>query len=186
MIHSMSASKIVTYKIDPALSNLMIYTSNSGILASAGHKLEIKAHDISGTIKLDPNSLSSGVLDLQVTASSLKVISPTPEKDKKEIEERLCTQVLDCDIFPNITFKSIQLEAQDKLSHKMMGALTLHGITQSIPLELDIIQENKQLEASGEIKLKQSDFKIKPPTVLGGMIKVKDEIKITFHMVAHP
>lgn len=182
----MSAAKIVTYKIDSTLSDLMIHTSNTGILASAGHNLEIKAHDISGTIKLDPKLLSSGVLDLQVTASSLKVNSPIPEKDKKEIEETLFGKMLECDQFPKITFKSTQMESKDHKSHKMIGELTLHGITQSIPLELDIIQKNKQLEASGEIKLKQSDFKIKPPTVLGGMIKVKDEIKITFYMVAHP
>ena len=179
-------SPMLIYKINPQLSEMLIYTTNSGFLAEAGHKLEIKVHDISGTLKLDPKSLSTGVLEMKVVSHSLKVNNSTPEKDKKEIEETLCDKVLECDSFPFITFKSTEVDTTDPSYSKITGDFTLHGVTHRIPLMIDISQENNQIEAKGEFKLKQSDFKIKPPSALGGTLKVKDEIKITFHIVARP
>ncbi len=40
------------------------------------------------------------------------------------------------------------------------------------------------LRASGEAPISQSDFKLKPITVAGSMMKVKDEVKLTFDIVA--
>ncbi len=185
-LHLMSAAPLLNYKIDPAKSDLSIYTSNTGLFASAGHKLEIKAKDISGNLKFDPKSFSTGTLEIKVASNSLKVNNPTSEKDKKEIEETLCAKVLECDQFPSITFKSTQLQAKDDQTHLITGDLSLHGVTQSLPFEVQIKHENNQLEATGEFTLKQTDFNIKPPSAMGGTIKVKNELKITFHFVAHP
>lgn len=182
----MASSSLLNYQIDPSQSNLMIYTSNTGLFASAGHKLEIKANDISGLIQFDPKSFASGVLQIKVASHSLKLSSSISEKDKKEIEESLCSKVLECDQFPWITFKSSQVQTKDDQTHLITGELNLHGVSKSLPIEVQIKHENKQIEATGEFKLKQSDFKIKPPSALGGMVKVKDELKITFHIVAHP
>jgi hypothetical protein len=40
------------------------------------------------------------------------------------------------------------------------------------------------LRASGEFTLIQSDFGVKPISVAGGALKVKDELKLSFEMVA--
>jgi hypothetical protein len=42
------------------------------------------------------------------------------------------------------------------------------------------------MRAKGAFTLKQSSFGIKPVSVAGGTIKVKDELKFTFDIVAHP
>ena len=41
------------------------------------------------------------------------------------------------------------------------------------------------LHARGEFSLWQTDYKITPPTVAAGTIKVKDELKFSFDIVAH-
>jgi hypothetical protein len=40
------------------------------------------------------------------------------------------------------------------------------------------------LRAFGEFALRQSDYGIKPPSAVGGGLKVKDEVKFTFDIVA--
>ena len=40
------------------------------------------------------------------------------------------------------------------------------------------------IRASGEFSLNQSDYGIKPISVAGGTLKVKDELKFSFDMVA--
>lgn len=182
----MANSPLLSYKIDPSQSDLVIHTSNTGLFAAAGHKLDIKAQEISGIIQFDPKSFTTATLEMKVASASLKVSNPTPEKDKKEIEDTLCNKVLECDQFPWMTFKSSQVEAKDEQTHLVTGELNLHGVSKTLPIEVQLKHENKQIEATGEFKLKQTDFKIKPPSALGGTIKVKDELKITFHIIAHP
>jgi hypothetical protein len=40
------------------------------------------------------------------------------------------------------------------------------------------------LRASGDFSLSQSDYAIKPVSVAGGALKVKDELKFDFEIVA--
>jgi hypothetical protein len=40
------------------------------------------------------------------------------------------------------------------------------------------------LRGNGEATVRQSAFGIRPVTVAGGMLKVKDEVKVTFDIVA--
>ena len=42
----------------------------------------------------------------------------------------------------------------------------------------------EMLRASGDFTLKQSDYQIKPVSVAGGALKMKDELKFSFEMVA--
>ena len=41
------------------------------------------------------------------------------------------------------------------------------------------------LQAEGQFALRQTDYGIKPVTVAGGTIKVKDELKFSFNIVAN-
>ena len=40
------------------------------------------------------------------------------------------------------------------------------------------------LRASGDFILKQSDYRIKPISVAGGALKLKDELKFAFDIIA--
>jgi hypothetical protein len=39
------------------------------------------------------------------------------------------------------------------------------------------------VRSRGSFTLRQSDFKIKPPSVAGGTVKVKDEVRFAFDLV---
>ncbi len=40
------------------------------------------------------------------------------------------------------------------------------------------------LRAQGELTIRQTDFGIKPVSVAGGMLKIKDELKCSFDLLA--
>jgi polyisoprenoid-binding protein YceI len=56
------------------------------------------------------------------------------------------------------------------------GTLDLHG--QSHPVTVDVSLKDGVYQ--GTAALKQTEFGIKPVTVAGGTVKVKDEIKVEF------
>jgi hypothetical protein len=60
----------------------------------------------------------------------------------------------------------------------------LRGTTRNQTIAARIAVFDDMLRASGEFTLIQSDFGIKPISVAGGALKVKDELKLSFEMVA--
>jgi polyisoprenoid-binding protein YceI len=60
------------------------------------------------------------------------------------------------------------------------GDLSLHGVTKPVVFTVRRAGESY----SGHATLKQTDFGIKPISVGGGMIRVKDQMEIEFAIVA--
>ena len=66
----------------------------------------------------------------------------------------------------------------------MSGTLNLHGVTRTLPITARIALFGDMLRASGDFILLQSDYQIKPVSVAGGALKLKDELKFSFELVA--
>jgi len=62
--------------------------------------------------------------------------------------------------------------------------LTLHGVTRPLEIPAQVLLANGTLQASGDFSLLQSDFDIPLVSVAGGTLKVKDELKLSFNIVA--
>jgi polyisoprenoid-binding protein YceI len=58
--------------------------------------------------------------------------------------------------------------------------LTLHGKKQPVAVEVSL----KDGHYRGSASFKQSSFGISPISIAGGTVKVKDEVKIEFDIVA--
>ena len=70
-----------------------------------------------------------------------------------------------------------------KESVKLLGKLTLHGVTRSQPIHARLAINGDMLHAFGEFTIRQSDYNIKPVSAIGGGLKVKDELKFSFDIV---
>lgn len=68
-------------------------------------------------------------------------------------------------------------------SAELDGNLRFNGVTRVQPLTARIAVFGETLRASGGFTLKQSDYQIKPISVAGGALKLKDELKFVFEMV---
>ena len=55
--------------------------------------------------------------------------------------------------------------------------LTLHGVTK--PVSVDVTQNDAYL---GTVRIKQTEFGIQPIKIGGGVVRVKDELEISFRV----
>ena len=60
----------------------------------------------------------------------------------------------------------------------MRGTLELHGQSRPVSLKVTCASESYR----GSARLKQTDFGIKPVTVAGGTVRVKDEVRVEFEI----
>ena len=58
-------------------------------------------------------------------------------------------------------------------------SITLHGVSRPLTIAARLEFGDNSLRAQGGFNLKQSSFGIRPVSIAGGTIKVKDELKFT-------
>lgn len=123
-----------------------------------------------------------------VKAASLNVQDDISDKDRREIERIMSQDVLQVAQFPEIVYEatSISIAKMDEAFFwaTLNGELTLHGVKRNQPIPARIALLGSMLRASGEFSLNQTDFDIKLVSVAGGAIKLKDEVKFSFEIVA--
>jgi polyisoprenoid-binding protein YceI len=126
---------------------------------------------------------------LTVKANSLAVTDKVSDKDRTDIERTIRDEVLETGKYPEIVFRSTGVSAtklaEGKYKARISGNLSLHGETRGIEVNAEIDLSANSLRARGEIPLKQTSFGIKPVSIAGGTVKVKDEVKLSFDIVAH-
>ena len=176
------------YVIDGRASRFTVRVFATGMLAKMGHNPTIAARDMRGGMRFDPEGLEAGEFELVVKAASLNVQDDVSEKDRREIERIMNQEVLEVATFPEIRYKAASIpvmKVSDMLySAALDGELTLHGITRKEPISARVTLLGSMLRASGDLTLHQSDYGIKPVSVAGGILKVKDELKLSFEIVA--
>jgi polyisoprenoid-binding protein YceI len=162
--------------IDVQRSTVTIHVGKSGMLSAAGHDHTIIAPISSGTIQ------ESQAPSVQFTIAAAKMsVQPDPKVDAKtqaQIQKDMEEMTLDTKKFPEITFRSSRIEKLAEGQWKVQGDLSLHGVIK--PVTLTVKQNGESYSA--RTTLKQTDFGIKPVSVGGGMIKVKNEVEIDFQI----
>jgi polyisoprenoid-binding protein YceI len=126
-------------------------------------------------------------LNLTIQADSLEVVDDISAKDRQEIHRKMCEEALETDRFPEIIYECSRVSASgscDRFWVALNGELTLHGVTQALPVSARVVINGDSVRATGEFSVKQADFEIPPVTAAAGAIKIKNEVKCTFDIVA--
>lgn len=163
------------YNIDP---------SHSSANFSIKHMMIAKVHGgfekISGQFQFDPKDLANSSVDVTIEASSINTREPQRDAHLKSAD------FFDVENYPNLTFKSTRFEKSGD-SLKITGNLTIHGVTNSVVLEVDGPSEelkdpwgNAKIGASATTKIKRKDFGLTWNAALeaGGLL-VGDDVQIT-------
>ncbi|MDQ7041648.1 MAG: YceI family protein [Rhodothermus sp.] len=101
-------------------------------------------------------------------------------------------QALQADRFPAIRFvlgKVAVLEAPtvDSVRLDVTGALTIAGVTRTVRFVASgQLLVAGRVRLTGLLPLKLTDFKVKPPTALFGLVRVYDQITVHFDLVVQP
>jgi polyisoprenoid-binding protein YceI len=169
--------------IDTERSSITVRVFKSGVFSAFADN-----HDISGTIASGSVDEAARKVEFTVHAGDLKVIDLNMDPAKRqEVQTRMVgPEVLDVERYPEIRFTSLSVEPRggsgDKQEWLVKGELTLHGQTR--PLALHVTESKGRYFVS--TTLKQRDFGIKPVSVAGGTVKVKDEVALEFQVALQP
>ena len=166
--------------IDPERSTMTVKVAKSGLFSAFGHDHEIRAPIASGSIV---TSIAPSV-ELTVDARHMQVLDPDLAADKRaEVQTTMHSNaVLDSERFPQIRFVSRKIEPAGASRYRVSGELTLHGVTRPVVVRV----EQSAGRYTGSATVKQSEFGMKPVTVAGGTVKVKDAVEIVFEIVTAP
>jgi polyisoprenoid-binding protein YceI len=176
------------YSIDKSVSRFTVRAFASGMLSAMGHSPTIAIRDFSGEARFNRDRPEASSLRLEIHASSLEVTDDIKSSDRREIESTMHQTVLETARYPGIVFEtsgvSAELVAPGRYRMALNGALTLHGVTRALRLVAQVILVGDSLRAFGEFAVGQSSFGIAPVSVAGGTLKLKDELKCDFDIVA--
>ena len=175
------------YQIDPGVSRFTIRAFAGGMLSGMGHNPTFLARDIGGQVTFDPGQPGAASVRFRVGAASLAVADSVSDRDRREIERITSQEVLESGSYPEIVYDGTRVAvagASAPLQATIDGVLTLHGVSRPQQVVVRVYPDGGMLRAQGEVALRQSDYRIEPVSVAGGMLKVKDEVKLTFDVVA--
>src|SRR5208282_2883667 len=142
------------YVIDGRSSRFTAQAFATGMLARMGHNPTIGIRDLGGEMDFNPDKLE--VLE---TAKFPEIVYDAPGISVTKMADALYSAALD-------------------------GKLTLHGVTRNQPITVRVALFGSMLRASGDFSLDQTDYNIKLVSVAGGALKLKDELKFSFEIVA--
>lgn len=159
-----------------------------GMLSMFGHNPVIAVCGFGGDVRCDPGTLESASLLMLVQADSLAVVNKVSDKDKREMERGMREDVLEIARYPEVVFMSTKVSAnrtaEGRYQARINGNLSLHGVTRDHQVSAQVTVDESGLRAQGEFSLRQSDYDIKPVSAVGGTLKMKDELKFSFDIVA--
>jgi polyisoprenoid-binding protein YceI len=176
------------YVFDGRASRFTVHAFATGLLSAMGHNPTIGIRDFSGEMCFNPDALEAGSFRLAIKTSSLSVQDDISDKDRREIERLMNQEVLETAKFTEILYEASSISVtkmSDMLySATLNGDLTLHGVSRSQPIAARVSLLGSMLRAFGDFTLDQTDYGIKLVSVAGGALKLKDELKFSFEIVA--
>lgn len=178
----------VRYSIDPTSSRFTVQAFAAGLLSTFGHNPRIGIRDFDGEIDFVPETYEKALVRINVRTSTMDVLDEMKDKDRKTLEQTMYEQVLETGRFPSAVYESKQIIVQklgnDLLSARVTGELSFHGVTQTQSFDARVTTLGTMLRISGDFPLRLSDYGIKPVSFAAGALRLKDELKFNFELVA--
>ena len=162
--------------------NFTLNKANSLITVSGTsnlHDWDVISNNFSG--KLQINDITTAQLEnLEVYVTSENLKSGKNAMDKKTYK------ALKTDDYKTIKFKMVEVKSNKKIDDstfeiKLMGNMTICGVTKLIPIDFLLNKKGNVLYATGSCVIKMTDFNVEPPTALLGAITTGDGLSMKFN-----
>jgi polyisoprenoid-binding protein YceI len=171
---TISAAQAQTYKVVPKVSVVKINGTSSV------HEWESTTDQIGGEMVLAPDGKSGKQIQSLVVRVPVKSI-----KSGKGLMDSKTYDAFDSEKNPLITFQLTDI-APIKATGKDVetiasGNISMAGVSKKISFKsTGKIEADGSYEFKGSVPLKMSDFKMKTPTAMMGMLKTGDAVTINF------
>ncbi len=128
--------------------------------------------EIKGSFMFDQDQPILSSVDLYVPVFSFD--SRNSNRDSNMLD------VIEDYFYPSVSFTSLSVTKEED-QYYINGVIFFHGIKKEVMLPVDFIVDNGIIVVDTNFDINLSDYNIKRPSLL--TIKMKDKIKITFHLV---
>ena len=141
-----------------------------------------------GWLEVDSDNLGTAKVDVVLDAASIDT-----GVEMRDNHQRSADGHFDVANYPTITFKSKRIEGTNPSNFKVIGDLTIHGITKEVALSASFNGEgkdprgNRRVSFEAEAKLNRKDYDLTWNQALeaGGFI-LGDEVKLEIGVEAVP
>jgi polyisoprenoid-binding protein YceI len=180
-----AAHQLEHYRLDAAASTFTVQAFAAGLLSAFGHDPVFRVKDFSGDAEFVRGTFENAALKVVINANSL-LVTNVKEKDRQDIELTMRDEVLETRKYPEIVFESHNISlsriGDGRYRARVIGDLTLHGVTQkNVWLDGEVKTSHPgELRVKGQCPIKQTDYSIKPVSIAGGTLKIKNEVKCSF------
>jgi polyisoprenoid-binding protein YceI len=185
----MTTSAVSTrYVVDTRVSQFTVQAFASGLISAVAHSPKIAIRDWSGTFQATSPKLDNASLRVQIKAASLEVLDELRETDRREIHRVMFQEVLETGRFPEVVYESREILTEklkdDLYRLAVRGRLDLHGVSNELGVVAQVALGVDTARAHGSFTLLQSDYDIRIASIAGGTLKLQDELKFSFFVVA--
>jgi polyisoprenoid-binding protein YceI len=164
-----------TWSIDPAHSHVEFAVKHLMISTVKGRFGVVR-----GTVRLDDSNPARGQAEIEIDADSIDTREPKRDAHLRSAD------FFDVETFPSITFRSARIADATGDRFKLIGDLTIHGVTREVTLDVTAEGRGKdpwggeRAGFSAATKIKRSEFGLTWNQALetGGFV-VGDDIKIS-------
>jgi polyisoprenoid-binding protein YceI len=179
---------IAKFVVDKTASRFTVQAFATGLLSAFGHNPRIEIRDYDSEIQCNPNTFENGSVRLTIRTGSMEVLDEMKSGDRQKLEEEMYDKVLESSTFPIAEYTSNEIRVQTITNGlfraDVKGDLSFHGVTQPQLLQVNVTVMGSALRFASEFSLRQSDYAIKPTSFAAGALRLKDELKFTFDLVA--
>lgn len=185
---TMAAESTVRYVADTKASQFTVQAFAAGMISVVAHSPKIAIRDWSGDVQFVANSLKNASLNIRAKTATFDVLDEIRDDDRRKLQRVMNDEVLEVSRFPEFVFESssisAEMEKQDIYRVNVTGDLTLHGVTNSHAFLAQVAFGADSFRAYGGFTILQTDYGIKVAAIAGGTLKLQDELKCSFYVLA--
>jgi polyisoprenoid-binding protein YceI len=173
---------------DVGASQFTAQVFSGGMLSVFGHNPIIAIQDFVGEVDIDFENVERSSLQVSINAAALTVKDSISEQDRREMERTMRQEILEVSSYPAIVYKcsnvTVSKTEDGQYSVTLNGDLAMHGVTRPERVTSRVLLGGDMLQAAGSFSVLQTDYKLRLASIAGGALKVKDEVKCSFNIVA--
>jgi hypothetical protein len=183
------------FALAPQDSVVRIYVFRAGRAARLGHNHVLSAPEFTGFFHLPPNGAASGRFDLLFRLDQLAIDDPAyrfglgpafssvlSSDDIEGTKEHLLgADGLQADRFPFVSIRSLEISGEaPKFAARI--EVDLHGQEREMWVPLEVQGLPDRISVSGSFVLSQTDFGLRPYSLLAGLLSVRNEVVLDFKL----
>jgi polyisoprenoid-binding protein YceI len=188
MATSATGAAGLRYEVDTRASQFTVQAFASGMIAIVAHSPKIAIRDWAGEIRASSPALDDLSIRVRIRSKSLEVLDELRDDDRRELHRVMNKEVLESDRYPEVQFDSSEVISQktatDQYRLSVQGKLKLHGITNDQSFVSQVSLGVDTARAQGSFTILQTDYDIRIASIAGGSLKLQDELKFYFYVVA--